>query len=142
MVRRVASQVHKQVARLMRADYVKHEPVWFKAVLDHPPLPLPARAPPGRPDYDQPPLSKPIMRPSRRPITPRPSRIYYLEDDIRRQFFRDHPFEAFRPTSLIEGIHTREPNQINGSTWKRLRQRGRNPSPQEYAFLEEYLLQN
>jgi hypothetical protein len=26
-----------------------------------------------------------------------------LEDELRKQFFRDHPFEAFRPMTLVEG---------------------------------------
>ncbi|KAL0951464.1 hypothetical protein HGRIS_008152 [Hohenbuehelia grisea] len=149
MVRRIASQVHRQVGRLMRADFIRQEPVWFKAVLDHPPLPLPPRAPPARSTFDTT-KAKPKLKPKSgnqdengdassssrhktrmRSETPKPLPIYYLEDDIRRQFFRDHPFEAFRPVTLVESAAIRDPHPIAGVAWTRLRQRGRNPCPQD-----------
>ncbi|KAF9460147.1 mitochondrial ribosomal protein S25-domain-containing protein [Collybia nuda] len=130
MVRRIASQVHQQVSRLMNANYIKKQPAWFQAVLDYPPLPLPPKAPPSRTQYDQqlnsvPRSSKP------RPHESRPLPIYYLEDDIRRQFFRDHPFEAFRPTTLVEGAGVEDSHPVQGKAWTRLRQRGRNPTPED-----------
>ena len=133
MVRRIASQVHKQVARLMRADYIKREPVWFKAVLEHPPIPLPPRHPPTRSEHDLPPPT-PRTTKRTRPAKPRPLPVYYIEDDVRRQFFRDHPFEAFRPVTLVEGVGVEDPHPIRGLEWTRLRQRGRNPYPEEYVL--------
>ena len=134
MVRRIASQVHQQVSRLMRADFIKQPPAWFQAVLDYPPLPLPPKAPPSRTDYDQHPYRQsPTVK--LRSHDPRPLPIYYVEDDIRRQFFRDHPFEAFRPTTLVEGGRIEPPHPIRGLNWTRLRQRGRNPTPEECVFL-------
>ncbi|KAF4605014.1 mitochondrial ribosomal small subunit component [Pleurotus pulmonarius] len=130
MVRRIASQVHKQVSRLMRADFIKKEPVWYKAVLDYPPLPLPPKAPPERSDYDLAPR-KQSSSSKMRPVAPKPLPIHYLEDDIRRQFYRDHPFEAFRPKSLVEGETIQTPHPMRGEQWTRLRQRGRNPSPED-----------
>ncbi|KAG1757782.1 mitochondrial ribosomal protein S25-domain-containing protein [Suillus lakei] len=118
MVRRIASQVHKQAARLMRANYIKNEPVWFQAVLEHPPLPLPPRAPPVREDLS-----------GYHPTEPLP--IFYLEDKVRRQFFRDHPFEAFRPVSIVEGREVEDEHPIRGTDWTRLAQRGLNPSPED-----------
>lgn len=129
MVRRVASQVHQQVSRLMRAGYIKEEPAWFKAVLNHPPLPLPPRAPATRSSYDQPPENTSTGK--MRPLPRRPLPIYYIEDDIRRQFFRDHPFEAFRPTTLVEKDSIADEHPIRGKEWTRLRQRGRNPVAEE-----------
>ncbi|RDB29084.1 37S ribosomal protein S25, mitochondrial [Hypsizygus marmoreus] len=130
MVRRIASQVHQQVSRLMRGDYIKQQPAWFQAVLEYPPLPLPPKAPPARSVYDLKPVKG--SQPSRaRRYDPRPLPIYYLEDDIRRQFFRDHPFEAFRPTTLVEGDGVEDQHPVSGKEWKRLRQRGRNPTPED-----------
>lgn len=114
----------------MRADYIKKQPAWFQAVLDYPPLPLPPKAPPSRTAYDQHP-SQPSSTTKLRPRDPRPLPIYYIEDDIRRQFFRDHPFEAFRPTTLAEGGGIEAPHPIRGTAWTRLRQRGRNPSSED-----------
>ncbi|EEB93628.1 hypothetical protein MPER_07683 [Moniliophthora perniciosa FA553] len=130
MVRRVASQVHKQVSRLMKGNAIKDEPAWYRAVLANPPLPLPAKAPPARSAYDQ---HHKDNKGRLRPYDPKPLPIYYLEDDIRRQFFRDHPFEAFRPVTLVERsvIGENREGLVSGKEWIRLRQRGRNPSPED-----------
>ena len=127
MVRRIASQVHKQASRLTRAGFLKTPPVWYEAVLDHPPLPLPAREPPSRTSYDN---SSSTRGQS---LGSRPLPITYVEDDIRRQFFRDHPFEAFRARSLTEAGAIEDEHPIRGLDWTRLNQRGRNPSPEEYV---------
>ena len=135
MVRRIASQVHKQASRLLRAQYIKKEPAWYQAVLDHPPLPLPAKAPPLRTDYDLPVKNRSPAQSSKhmRPHEPRPLSVYYVEDDVRMQFFHDHPFEAFRPRTLVEAGEIEPEHPIQGVEWKRLRQRGRNPSSEEYV---------
>lgn len=137
MVRRIATQVHKQASRLLLQKYIKREPAWFQAVLDHPPLPLPPREPPPREDYDLPPKDRLEARtaPSRhmRPASRQPLSIHYVEDDVRRQFFKDHPFEAFRPRELLEGGELESEHPITGAKWTRLRQRGRNPSSEEYV---------
>ncbi|KZT05827.1 uncharacterized protein LAESUDRAFT_813088 [Laetiporus sulphureus 93-53] len=131
MSRRVASQVHKQASRLLRKGYLKQEPAWYQAVLDHPPLPLPPKAPPERSSYDLPTAESP--RPTSHSLSHknRPLPIYYLEDEIRRQFFQDHPFEAFRPRTLVEGAAIEDEHPIRGISWTRLRQRGRNPTPED-----------
>ncbi|KAF5385525.1 hypothetical protein D9757_005433 [Collybiopsis confluens] len=123
--------VHQQVSRLMRGELVK-EPVWYSAVLENPPLPLPPKAPPARTAFDLKQL-KSATKLKLRPYDPKPLPVYYLEDDIRRQFFRDHPFEAFRPVTLAEGQGIQPESSIMGTEWTRLRQRGRNPSPDEQA---------
>lgn len=119
--------MHQQASRLLRAKYLTQEPVWFRAVLDNPPLPLPPKAPPPRTTYDQ----KPGSPQNIDLRAPRPLPIYYIEDEIRRQFFRDHPFEAFRPTTLIEGEQIAPLHEVKGKAWSRLRQRGRNPKPED-----------
>ncbi|KAF8633006.1 hypothetical protein AX15_001603 [Amanita polypyramis BW_CC] len=129
MVRRIASQVHQQVSRLMKAGYIKEEPAWFQAVLNHPPLPLPPKAPAHRTSYDQLPPKR--MAEKMQPPLTKPLPIYYVEDDIRRQFFRDHPFEAFRPATLVEREGVRDDHPIRGNEWTRLRQRGRNPTAED-----------
>lgn len=64
-------------------------------------------------------------------LTPKP--IVYDEDRIRQQFFRDHPWEAYRPKTLVEmsdavGSETR----VHGDP-KRLRSYGRNPSVEDFV---------
>ncbi|GBE77799.1 mitochondrial ribosomal protein S25-domain-containing protein [Sparassis latifolia] len=134
MSKRVASQVHKQASRLLRQNYLRREPLWYQAVLDHPPLPLPAKNPPPRTNYDLPTKNTHVKHASSgrtRIEKPHPLPVQYVEDEIRRQFFRDHPFEAFRPTTLLEGAHIEDEHPIQGKEWTRLRQRGRNPTPED-----------
>ncbi|KAH7914786.1 mitochondrial ribosomal protein S25-domain-containing protein [Hygrophoropsis aurantiaca] len=132
MVRRIASQVHKQAARLLRANYIKREPVWFQAVLNHPPLPLPPKAPPVRPEVEERLARRKLSKNSKlRPPTNHPLPIFYLEDEVRRQFFRDHPFEAFRAVSLVESDAVQPEHPIRGKEWTRLSQRGKNPTLEE-----------
>lgn len=100
----------------------------------YPPLPLPSKTPPIRTDFDHKqrgPLIEPGQPVKLRRLKPRPLPIHYIEDDVRRQFFRDHPFEAFRPRTLVEGALIDPPHKVTGEAWKRLRQRGRNPSPED-----------
>jgi small subunit ribosomal protein S23 len=130
MVRRIASQVHQQAARLLRSNFIQKEPAWYQAVLEHPPLPLPPRKAASRTKFDLPPPDRAKLKHHE----PRPLPISYIEDDVRRQFFRDHPFEAWRPVSLVELGAVEDEHPIQGKAWIRLRQRGRNPSPEEYAF--------
>ena len=133
--RRFANQVHKQAARLMRGGGMDKEPKWYQSVLAFPPLPLPGKMPATRSAFDAKPRDVDAFysnRSKQQPnTTPHPLTIYYLEDDIRRQFFRDHPFEAFRETSLVEGATVQSEHPVRGVEWRRLRQRGRNPSPEE-----------
>ncbi|KAI6007165.1 mitochondrial ribosomal protein S25-domain-containing protein [Pisolithus albus] len=123
MVRRIASQVHKQVSRLMRVNYIKDEPAWYAAVLQFPPLPLPPKSPSIRHDSSR--HSK-LVPPKHKPVN-----IAYLEDEVRRQFFRDHPFEAFRPVSIVEGGAVAEEHPVQGKNWIRLSQHGKCPSPED-----------
>ncbi|KIJ65014.1 hypothetical protein HYDPIDRAFT_167340 [Hydnomerulius pinastri MD-312] len=132
MVRRIPTQVHKQVSRLMRVNYIKEEPVWYQAVLRFPPLPLPPRAPPSRPEVQEKlPRRQNASTSKLRPPKNQPLTISYLEDEVRRQFFRDHPFEAFRPVSLVEGGVVEEEHPIRGKEWTRLSQRGKKPTAED-----------
>lgn len=72
-------------------------------------------------------------KPPRTPHTKksRPMPIVFPEDRIREQFFRDHPFEAYRPVLLAEAevlAAVREPYGVN---WTALGQRSRVPSAEE-----------
>ncbi len=131
MVRRVATQVHRQVGRLLKSKYIQQEPAWYQAVLDHPPIPLPPRAPPKREGFDLPKARRQAGKPSQKAEKPKALPIVYLEDEMRRQFFRDHPFEAFRERNLLEEGMIEDEHHIRGSAWTMLSQRTSNPTPEE-----------
>jgi small subunit ribosomal protein S23 len=100
---------------------------------------------PYRIPFDLPPQSftesaKLAARRQTKSPAPRPQPIEYTEDRIRRQFFRDHPFEAFRPRSLIELDVIREEHPIQGKDWFRLSQHGRVPSSEESVYFFTHFL--
>jgi len=63
-----------------------------------------------------------------RSAKPKPVDIVYEEDRIRRQFFKDFPFEALRPVSIAESRDVSVEDEISGANWTRLAQRGSYPT--------------
>ena len=57
--------------------------------------------------------------------------IKYREDDVRRRFFTDFPFEAMRPISMVELRNVAEESEVQGEEWTSLAQRGRYPTVEE-----------
>ncbi|GAA6024601.1 hypothetical protein JCM11491_006041 [Sporobolomyces phaffii] len=67
----------------------------------------------------------------------RPERIVFPEDRIRARFYRDHPFEAYRPVDLVELDKVQSRAGPTGAAWAELRQTSLNPSPEDcIAFIE------
>lgn len=62
---------------------------------------------------------------------PRPREIVFPEDEVRRLFFLDHPFEAYRPVSLVEGEKVSAPRGPTSLAWTDLAQRSTVPSAEE-----------
>lgn len=116
---------------------MQEPPAWFNPVLQYPPMPTPPRAPPNRTPFDTAPEGKNLQKKKSATkhdkwLRPNPEQIVYLEDRVRRQFFKDHPYEAFRSRTLVEpGLELEEPHPIQREAWSRLVQHGRNPSPDE-----------
>ena len=73
-----------------------------------------------------------------RPPKPAPIPGMELHDKLRRMFYADHPFEAFRGINLVEadGVLAEENKPgPKGEAWTELRQRSWNPSPEEWVPL-------
>ncbi|GAA6038659.1 hypothetical protein JCM8097_009470 [Rhodosporidiobolus ruineniae] len=62
---------------------------------------------------------------------PKPWQIVFPEDKIRLRFFQDHPFEAYRPTTLVEGEKVQEQPGPKGKDWTQLSQRSTVPSAED-----------
>ncbi|KZO92751.1 hypothetical protein CALVIDRAFT_540633 [Calocera viscosa TUFC12733] len=120
------AQVHKTISRMMRTSKWQ-PPIWYPVMLAYPPtLPPPLKLQnEKRRAYDLPPNVRPSQLLDKRPVN-----IVYPEDRLRKQFFKDHPFEAFRARSIVESAEV-QPQGIAGEMWERLAQRGRNPSPED-----------
>ncbi|KAE8215827.1 hypothetical protein CF327_g956 [Tilletia walkeri] len=177
MSRKLAGQVGTNVSRLLRGGYLKDEPVWFQAVVAHPPAPPKPRSPIVRPAEDLPPslvarqkrlvkhflnqgeqvqdssnpsssTKQPRMSAKRlRALTPElhPQPIFYLQDRVRRQFYRDHPWEAYRPRTLVEmdkEVVIDKSSPLGAPEDAReLRAWGRNPGPEDVVSCTIHLHQ-
>lgn len=140
-MRKIPTQVPAAVSRLLQSTALPTPPVWLSPVLSHPPPIVPARQTPLRSPLanDLPPSltrQKELRTKSHKMShlkepKPRPKEIVYEEDRIRRQFFKDFPFEALRPVSLVEGIHVGEESRVSGAKWTSLDQKGAYPTVEE-----------
>jgi small subunit ribosomal protein S23 len=54
MGRKVATQVHNAATRLMQGKLFQQQPLWYSAVAQYPPLPLPPRQAVKRSAFDLP----------------------------------------------------------------------------------------
>ncbi|KAG8930472.1 mitochondrial ribosomal small subunit component [Tulasnella sp. 419] len=139
MPRRFATEVHKTVSRLLNVGLLRQQPLWYTAVLENPPLPTPPRSATPRSLFDIKDPNSPSSKVQKKLAfkhgttpRPKPTRVVYLEDKVRQQFYKDHPFEAFRPKTLVENQADIRPlHPIQGEEWTRLRQHGRNPTPED-----------
>ncbi|GAA5795675.1 mitochondrial ribosomal protein S25 [Helicostylum pulchrum] len=113
--RAVPTGVAKHVSNMLKGNLMKKAPVWLPVVQAIPPGPSIIRSQnpevniSGQSELEQTLLAKPRntnrLRHSEKHLRtppPRPRAIVYPEDKLRRQFFKDHPFELARPKVLVE----------------------------------------
>jgi len=152
MPRRLGSTVPATVSRLLQGGLISNPPAWFEAVGTVAPLrpsltrKMPAHTTEGPTPSSSSSASKYEWKGSRklnsnssknlryRPPKPRPLPGFELHDKVRRTFFQDHPFEAFKGTSLVEFDGVAEESSKpgpRGLAWTELHQRSRNPSPDD-----------
>lgn len=146
-MRKIPSQVPSAVSRLLQGQVISTPPTWFQPVLSHPPPQLPPYQVKSRPRASDPGIKSsdfidtvPIRagelerRDKLRGYKQRkgrPLEIAYEEDRVRRQFFKDFPFEALRPVSMVEGREIDVRRKVLGEAWVRLEQRGLYPTVEE-----------
>lgn len=146
MPRRIATQVSQLISRQLRGGLLKSSPVAFQTLVNHPPTPLPSRAPVQRSALDTPSSrglswnfedeldgnTKRFDTRTERRKGPKlgPQPIVYLEDRVRERFYNDHPWETLNPKMLVEGetIVDRSLSDINATD---LTAWGRNPGPED-----------
>lgn len=155
MPRRLGASVPATVSRLLQAGFIRSPPAWFEAVSSIAPLraSLTRQMPAGSSNTSsiggaastsqlpeeqyQWQGSRKIRHPQKlkyRPPKPQPLQGYSLRDKIRKRFFDDHPFEAYRGINLVEhGQLELEAPGPKGAAWTELRQRSRKPSADEYV---------
>lgn len=147
MPRKIPTQVDQSISRALKGGYLKYAPISYPTLLANPPAPLPLRAPFQHVPGDIPSstsstslddFNKEIRRnrlnsaKKSRSQMPKlfPQPIVYLADKIRERFYQDHPWEAFRPKTLVEGETLQDP-RIPEDDATDLTAWGRNPGPEE-----------
>lgn len=98
------NSVHRTVTSLLKAGLITQPPVWLSAVQRHPPPPLPVRVLSQTLAFPAPnrSIGNSNKRKHLRFKYPRPQEIVYPEDILRKRFYADHPWEAYRPYKLFE----------------------------------------
>ncbi|WVQ73154.1 hypothetical protein IAR50_002718 [Cryptococcus sp. DSM 104548] len=149
-MRRIPSQVPSTVSRLLQGQVLQSPPTWYTPALSHPPPQLPPyqvkqRARPPLPSsssrptgefYDTAPVPagelerRDKLRGYKQRKT-KPAKVYYEQDNVRRQFFKDFPYEALRPVTLVEGQEIDMRAKVEGAQWERLEQRGEYPTVED-----------
>ncbi|KAE8538751.1 hypothetical protein D1P53_005114 [Cryptococcus gattii VGV] len=155
-MRKIPSQVPSAVSRLLQGQVISSPPTWFQPVLSHPPPQLPPYQVKSRPRprprasdagtaggaaggefFDTVPIrAGELERRDKlrgyKQRKGRPLEIAYEEDQVRRQFFKDFPFEALRPVSMVEGREVEiGGGKVGGGEWVRLEQRGLYPTVED-----------
>ncbi|KAI9317228.1 mitochondrial ribosomal protein S25 [Dichotomocladium elegans] len=109
------TKLEQHATNLLKGKLLKKTPVWLHAVRAIPPGPsiIRSRNPitnvAAQTDIEQQLFSKTVTAVTTRhkqkhlrSRPPRPMPIVYPEDRLRRQFYKDHPFELSRPQVLVE----------------------------------------
>lgn len=90
-------RVHQQATQLLETPRLRREPPWFQVVQRVPPTQALVRTPPVQ-HRERP--RRPRTKKASKMFHPQP--IVYPEDELRRQFFADHPWELARPRLVLE----------------------------------------
>ncbi|KAI9030955.1 mitochondrial ribosomal protein S25 [Phycomyces nitens] len=105
----------RHVSNLLKGDLLKKAPVWLPVLQSIPSGPSIIRAQNPITNVSAQTELEAALSPAKAPITatrhkqkhlrtrpPRPMAITYPEDKLRRQFYKDHPYELARPKVLVE----------------------------------------
>ena len=122
-----ALEVHRTATRLLGTPRLTTAPPWYEAIGAFP-------------------VTQPVIRtrpvqhndPPRRIKTKKASKLFmpqsikYEEDELRREFFGDHPWELARPRVVLET----DGRDGTGADWARLQQPGRATDGERYVPYE------
>lgn len=101
---------------MLETGRLQREPPWYRVVGAIPPTTSLVRTIPVQLQEKR--LRKSARKPSR---TFTPQKIVYPEDELRTQFFKDHPWELARPRILVEN----DGKDFMRHDWSRMQQPGK-----------------
>lgn len=107
-------RVHQTMSAKMATGQVQAEPAWFRVVAAYPPSTSLVRTLPPQLE------TKNKKRKSHKELF-KPHNIIYPEDELRKRFYKDHPWELARPRILVE-VDGADASRYD---WSKLRQLGK-----------------
>lgn len=119
-----AARVYQTASLFLESGAISQAPPWYTTIGQIPPSEILTRT---QPIQHQEPRSRPRTRKPSKLFRPQP--ILYEEDQLRIEFYRDHPWELARPRIILET------DGKNGQScdWSRLEQRGRPLNGERYS---------
>ncbi|MCJ1313424.1 mitochondrial ribosomal small subunit component [Agyrium rufum] len=108
-------RVHQKITSLLATQRIERPPGWYEVVGSIAPSQMLVRTQPIQHGDASRPRKRSTKKPSR---LFQPIQITYEEDEMRKTFFTDHPWELARPRLVIEG-DGRDYERVD---WSRIRQ--------------------
>ncbi|KAF4624631.1 hypothetical protein G7Y89_g13541 [Cudoniella acicularis] len=125
------SRVYQTAEALVNSKSIRQPPVWFKTIGSIPPGEILTRTQPAaHREYK---LNSKVRKPSKM-FKPLP--IQYEEDELRRDFYQDHPWELARPRVVLEN-DGRDGQRCN---WETILQIGRPLDGESVVQRQLYLM--
>ncbi|KAI9828577.1 MAG: hypothetical protein M1819_006569 [Sarea resinae] len=128
-------RVRQHASQLLETKRIHREPCWYSIIGDVPPAQAIVRTQPVQHHEQQRRRSSKWKKPSR---MFQPQRITYQEDQLRQDFFGDHPWELARPRVVLEN----DGKDYQRSDWSRIRQPGRRLDGESVIQRQLWLLHN
>lgn len=128
--------IYKETTRLLQSGILRKEPPWYSVVGAIPPSTILIRTPPVKFESSQEKREAGPIHTKSRGVKKsqqflKPGHVHYPEDDLRRIFFSDHPWELARPRIIVENFG----NDCLAYDWSRIQQPGRELNGERYVDL-------
>jgi small subunit ribosomal protein S23 len=118
------SRVYQTASLLLESQSISQPPCWFKTIGSIPPGEIMTRTQPVQ--HRETNRRSRIRKPSK---MFKPQLIEYEEDRLRRDFYRDHPWELARPRIVLEN----DGKDAQRCDWSRIQQPGKQLSGERYG---------
>ncbi|RDW60800.1 hypothetical protein BP6252_12183 [Coleophoma cylindrospora] len=127
------SRVYQAASALLEHKVLSHPPPWYTTIGAVPPSEILTRTQPVQ--HRERKLNKRIRKPSKMFM---PQGIVYEEDNLRKEFYKDHPWELARPRIVLE----QDGRDGQRCDWSRIEQPGRPLSGESVVQRQLWLLHN
>lgn len=116
------ARVYDTATQLLATKRITAKPPWYETIANNTPPQILVR-------------TQPVQHTGHKHATKkrsklfRPQTIHYPEDDLRKEFFSDHPWELARPRVILEDSGT----EYQEKTWESVRPEGNELSGEKYV---------